>query len=206
MGKPASPGTVFSLTGGLLGPGTPLQVWQTTQDAWFVRLDDAVIAADGTLTLDLPADGIVTASSLTTASHGQPASPIPSPAPFPLPYSDDFSAYSYDAMPRYLSDQVRAATTAGPSTELGPCTCGITPSRCCIVMLRLPEMLHELFLLCLLCAGTMHRFTHAQAHTHTHTHTHIQRPVYVVCTGWVFCRAQRQSPPSRSRPGWTQCM
>lgn len=70
-----------------------------------MRLDDAVIAADGTLTLDLPADGIVTASSLTTASHGQPASPIPSPAPFPLPYSDDFSAYSYDAMPHYLSDQ-----------------------------------------------------------------------------------------------------
>ena len=105
MGKAAAPGTAFSLVGGLPGPGSRLHVWQTTQDAWFVALPDVVVAADGSLSLDLPADGIVTATTLATGSHGQPASPIPAPAPFPLPYADDFSG-PYDSMAKYLSDQV----------------------------------------------------------------------------------------------------
>jgi len=104
----ATPSTrVFSLTGGLPGPGSVFYVWQTTNAARFVRMPNAVVASDGTLTLTLPADGIVSASTVAGASHGQPASPPPPPAPLPLPYKDAFneSDYAYDSLPRYLSDQ-----------------------------------------------------------------------------------------------------
>jgi hypothetical protein len=98
---------VFALTGGLPGPGAVFEVWQTTNASRFVRLADATVAADSTLTLQLPGDGMVTASTLHGAAHGQPAAPVPPPAPLALPYADAFdaAAYAYDSLPRYLSDQ-----------------------------------------------------------------------------------------------------
>ena len=107
MGVAAAGPRVFSLTGGLPGPGTSFCVWQTTDSARFVRLSDVVVAADGSLTLVLPADGIVTASTVCTATHGSPSAPVPPPAPLALPYSDSFDEADcpYDSLPRYLSDQ-----------------------------------------------------------------------------------------------------
>ena len=107
MGAPAATQRVFALAGGLPGPGTVLQVWQTTASAPFVRVGDAAVASDGTLTLSLPADGMLTASTVPGAAHGAPSAPIPPPAPLALPYADAFdeAAYAYDALPRLLSDQ-----------------------------------------------------------------------------------------------------
>jgi len=107
MGVPEPSRRTFILAYGLPGSGTVMQVWQTTASARFVRLADAILSSDGSLVLDLPADGIVTASTVTGASHGVPSVPIPPPAPLALPYSDGFdeATYAYDALPRYLSDQ-----------------------------------------------------------------------------------------------------
>jgi hypothetical protein len=98
---------IFQLEGGLPGPGTILSVWQTTQGANFVQQPDVTVASDGTLTLVLPADGIVTASTIHTATHGQPSVAIPPSAPLQLPYRDSFneSLNEYDNYPKYLSDQ-----------------------------------------------------------------------------------------------------
>ena len=104
MGVQANSTRAFSLAGGLPGAGTVFSVWQTTDAARFVRMPDVSVAADGTLTLAIPADAIVTASTVRSASHGVPAAPVPPPAPLALPYADDFSACAY-ALPRYLSDQ-----------------------------------------------------------------------------------------------------
>ena len=66
-------------------------MWQTVQGAVFVAQPDVVVAADGTITVSVPQDGMLTVSTVTTASHGAfPSSPIPADAPFPMPYADDF--------------------------------------------------------------------------------------------------------------------
>ena len=93
----------FALEGGLPGPGTTLQVWRTTAAAFFVRLSDVQVAADGTLSIFQPADSITTVSTVTTAAHGATHA-VPSPAAFPLPYADDFSGYADDAIARYFAD------------------------------------------------------------------------------------------------------
>lgn len=104
----APPSTrVFSLVGGLPGPGASFCVWTTTNSARFVRGSDVLVASDGTLTLTLPGDGVLTASTVCTAAHGVPSTPVPPPAPFALPYHDAFDEAdcAYDSLPRYLSDQ-----------------------------------------------------------------------------------------------------
>ena len=97
----------FQLLNGLPGAGTALAVWQTTDSARFVPMPDVVVAADGSLTLSLPADGIVTASTVRTAAHGQPSAPVPPSAPLALPYRDSFDEAdcAFDQLPKYLSDQ-----------------------------------------------------------------------------------------------------
>jgi hypothetical protein len=98
----------FALTNGLPGPGTALKQWMTFQGASFVQQPDVVVAADGTISLYVPQDGMLTVSTVATASHGAfPASPIPPDAPFPMPYADDFDEADnlYDALPRYFGDQ-----------------------------------------------------------------------------------------------------
>ena len=108
-GAPGAPPreVTFQLLNGLPGPGASLAVWQTTDAFRFVPMPDAVVAADGTLTLSLPSDGIVTASTLRGAAHGRPSAPVPPSAPLPLPYRDSFDEAdcAYDQLPRYLSDQ-----------------------------------------------------------------------------------------------------
>ena len=96
----------FTLAGGFPAAGTVLQAWRTTREAYFVRIDDVPVGADGSFTVQLPIDSITTYSTVTGATHGAfPASPIPAPAPWALPYADDFSSYAEDAMARYFSDQ-----------------------------------------------------------------------------------------------------
>jgi hypothetical protein len=105
MGVGAPSTRSFALGGGLPGPGTVFQVWATTNACRFCRLADAAVGADGSLLLQLPADGVLTASTVRGAAHGAPSAPVPPPAPLPLPYADAFDAYAYDSLPRFLSDQ-----------------------------------------------------------------------------------------------------
>lgn len=96
----------FSVAGGLPGAGTALQVWRTNATAQFWRDADIVVASNGTFSVFVPADSIVTLASRANASHGAPSAPIPTPGPFPLPYADDFSSYPEDATPvRFFADQ-----------------------------------------------------------------------------------------------------
>ena len=106
-GGPTQPQNLtFTLTNGLPAAGSALKVWQTTEAAPFVALPDVTVSPSGTLTVFLPADAMLTVSTIATAQHGDfPATPIPSDAPFPLPYSDTFEGVAEDSLPRYFADQ-----------------------------------------------------------------------------------------------------
>jgi len=120
-GPTSAQNVTFSLSAGLPAPGTALRVWQTTEAAQFVRLPDAAVAADGTLTVAIPADAMVTVSTVATAAKGAPAAPPPADAPFPLPYADDFSGYPEDRLPRYFADQAGSfAVRGGALVQVAP--------------------------------------------------------------------------------------
>jgi hypothetical protein len=113
----ASQSVTFRLTGGLPGPGSSLIVWQVNATDMFVRQPDVVVAADSTITVTIGADSMVAVTTITTATKGQPASPIPPPAPFPFPYSDTFDAsvYPYDGIARFFADQFGSWATRNGS-------------------------------------------------------------------------------------------
>ena len=100
-GEAPSPVTTytFQLAGGLPQAGAVLNVWSTNSTAYFVQLPPVVVAADGTFSVTLPPDTMMTVSTLQ-GFHGVHPTPPPS-APFPLPYEDDFNGYAEDAMARY---------------------------------------------------------------------------------------------------------
>ena len=96
----------IALSGGLPGPGTQLYVWTTTSSSYFARQTDVVVAADGTVSLAVQPDSVMTMSTTAGATHGSfPGSPVPAAAPFPVPYADAFDGYVEDAMARYFADQ-----------------------------------------------------------------------------------------------------
>jgi len=91
-------------------PGTALRVWQSTKGSYLVRMPDAIVDANGSFTLTVAADSIVTVTTrdATPPPPGwTPPGPPPAPAPFLPPYADDFpaAAYAYDALPRFFADQ-----------------------------------------------------------------------------------------------------
>jgi hypothetical protein len=96
--------TVAFRTVGLSSPGAALQLWTTNQSALFVYAGTVTLDADGSFTLVIPPDSMLTVSTITTAAHGSHPPPPPA-APFPLPYSDSFDAGAYDSVPRYWSDE-----------------------------------------------------------------------------------------------------
>lgn len=94
------------LQGGLPGPGTPLFVWRSSADALFMEdPPGAVVAADGSFSLSVEPDSMVTVSTVAGAHKGVAAAPIPATAPLALPYAEDFSGYADDAMARLFADQ-----------------------------------------------------------------------------------------------------
>ena len=103
----------FALSGGLVGAGTSLHVWRTTERAWFAQEADVVVGADGTFGVEVGPDQIVTVSTVASARHGEHPPPPSSGAAFPLPYLDTFSGYADGGIARYLSDQGGAYVVRG---------------------------------------------------------------------------------------------
>ena len=100
-----------ALGGGLpAAPGTVLRVWRSTKGSYLERQPDAVVDANGSFSLVVAADSIVTVTTrdATPPPPGwTPPGPPPPRAPFLPPYADDFSAdaYAFDALPRFFADQ-----------------------------------------------------------------------------------------------------
>ena len=86
----------------------------------FKQKPGILVAADGTLTIDMPIDTLVT---LTTVSGGRKDSDASPPsAPFPAHYSDSFGAaddYKRDQMPRFWSDQAGSFAIALSTGQWG---------------------------------------------------------------------------------------
>jgi len=105
--------------------GSSLEVWMTNKTHLFQRQNDVRVDADGSVLIEVPADSMITLSTLRGASkqgsrglleeitssllvdefdgvagkHDAPS------APFPLPYSENFDEYTEIQMPRFFADQ-----------------------------------------------------------------------------------------------------
>ncbi len=112
----------FRVTSGapLPAPGSTLFVWRSRRDALFVQDADIAIAADGTFSLSLLPDEVVTASTTAGATHGNFSVPIPESAPWPLPFSEGFDELADGQLARFFSDQGGAwAARGGEYVQLG---------------------------------------------------------------------------------------
>jgi galactosylceramidase len=117
----ASQTITFTLTGGLPTAGTPLFAWQTNETSQFVNLPDVVVGVGGVITVTMPAETMLTLTTVAGGRKGVPAAPIPSTAAFPVPYADDFSGYADDAMARFFSDQFGSfAVRGGRLVQVAP--------------------------------------------------------------------------------------
>jgi galactosylceramidase len=84
---------------------TVLHVWVTTQNASFVSGTDVPVALDGTFSVSLPADAMVTVTTTTGQGAPKPKVPIPISKPFPFPYSDNFDVYPLQGYAKFFSDE-----------------------------------------------------------------------------------------------------
>lgn len=66
-----------------------LHVWQSTEDEWFVQQPDVVAAADGTYTVTVPADSVVSITTTTGQGRGDAEGRVDSA--FPFPYADELA-------------------------------------------------------------------------------------------------------------------
>ena len=113
---------VLRLVGpGMPAPGASLFVWQTNATSFFERQPDAVVAADGSVSLAIGVEAMITLTTVASGRKGAPAAPIPASAPFPLPFEDDFTGYAEDAMAHFFSDQFGSfAVRGGRLTQVAP--------------------------------------------------------------------------------------
>jgi hypothetical protein len=78
-----------------------LHVWQSTENAQFVQQADLVPAADGTYTLTVPADAVVSVTTTTGQNRGDAAGKVDSA--FPFPYSDSLAEGGPSGQTPYFS-------------------------------------------------------------------------------------------------------
>lgn len=94
--------------GGLTAQSLPtsLHVWQTTEDAPFVQMQDiAVNSTDGSFSVPLVPNAMISVTTTTGQGRPAPLNPIPPSAPFPFPYADDFQSYPEGAYAKYFCDE-----------------------------------------------------------------------------------------------------
>ena len=107
MGVGSAQTAAFALEGLSTGRALPaaLHVWTTTQASPFTQQADITVAADGSFSLLLPADAMVSITTTTGQSAPRPSAPVPPSAPFPFPYQDDFEGYALQGYARYFCDE-----------------------------------------------------------------------------------------------------
>jgi len=88
---------------GPLRTGRPLYVWLTNSSDYFVQLADIQPASDGTFSVNLPRDTIVTVTTTTGQSKGSHGTP-PASGHWQLPYADDYENTSAPRPGRYHAD------------------------------------------------------------------------------------------------------
>jgi galactosylceramidase len=107
MGVGSAQTAAFTLAG--LSPGralpTALHVWTTTQALPFTQQADIAVAADGSFSLLLPADAMVSLTTTTGQSAPRPSVPVPPSAPFPFPYAESFEGYALQGYAKYFCDE-----------------------------------------------------------------------------------------------------
>lgn len=84
---------------------TQLYVWSTTQLVPFQQQANVIVNIDGTFTIQIPADSMVSVTTTTGQSAPTPKTPVPPSAPFPFPYSDSFEGYAIQSYAKYFSDE-----------------------------------------------------------------------------------------------------
>ena len=113
---PSGPQTVtFQVVGGapLPPPGTQLHVWATNASALFVNVGAIPIAADGTFSVTIAPDSMVTLSTVGGAQKGAPRVPIPASAPFPFPFATNYSGVAEDGLAPLFADQFGSFAVRG---------------------------------------------------------------------------------------------
>ena len=71
----------------------------------FVRQPDLTPSAQGTITLTVEPEALVTISSTSGQTKGAFQDKVPPSAPFPASYTDDFDSSLAESCPRYFADQ-----------------------------------------------------------------------------------------------------
>ncbi|MFC8600446.1 hypothetical protein [Isoptericola sp. NPDC057191] len=114
----------LSVTGGL--DAGDLHVWQTTADEQFVREPDLVPAADGTYTVTVPADALVTVTTTQGQSHGDATGQADSA--FPFPYRSSLASGGASGQTSYFS-QMEGAYEERPcaAPRQGTCLTQVAP-------------------------------------------------------------------------------
>ena len=107
MGVASAQTATFALTGLSAGRALPaaLHVWSTTQAAAFAQQADVPVGPDGTFSVQLPADGMVSVTTTTGQSAPRPSAPVPPSSPFPFPYADSFEGYALQGYAKYFCDE-----------------------------------------------------------------------------------------------------
>ncbi len=92
----------FNLAGTFAGRA--LHVWKSDSLDQFMEQPDVINPVEGSLRLTLDKGAIYTLTTTTGQQKGNPNLSIPGASLFPLPYSDDFSKYDIEKLPKYTSD------------------------------------------------------------------------------------------------------
>lgn len=105
VSNPQSVEFVINVTGMSKTLPTSLHVWTTTEANPFQQQADISVAADGSFTLQIPADSMVSVTTTTGQSAPTPTSPVPASSPFPFPYEDSFEGYALQGYAKYFCDE-----------------------------------------------------------------------------------------------------
>ena len=118
-GQTTSSETVtFKLAGAIAHVAGPLQLWTTNRTHRFNYAGNLSAAADGSFSVAVQKDSVVTVSSwFNGQKKGAPSAHVPPGAAFPLPHADDFDGYAVDGQARFFADNGGSFQVAADPTD-----------------------------------------------------------------------------------------
>lgn len=96
------------------GGGTTLAVWRTqfgwdgmvqTNSTYMERGEDIAVAPDGTFSVEVAVDALITITTCRGCGHKAEPPPSKPSQPFPTSYADDFDSYPLESEAAYFTDQ-----------------------------------------------------------------------------------------------------